>query len=269
MNHQPPVIRPSGTSSPALVFILFVAFFAVCFYGYGRWTVNSDQHVVEDWIRNNPIDAMILKRHPDTWPRFVQHFTPYYQKQGRLGLEEGQLEMLQIAHVNYITDYIWQIGDRELDQFLKAQYVLTSSLIRDKDGQRLCQAYYANSALFNQVRDTVGDRVFVDYMKAIERLMLSAEVNPTSGITPDSPHYITDSRSAMQAVMTEYGRLATLAGLRDRNTGPTQNCPGFALYLHALLNVDPSTRSLAWRSAMESFRPSGEAARRAANKFLQ
>ena len=261
--NQPPVIRPSGTSSYTLVFMLFVAFFAFCFYGYGHWTVNREQQVVEDWIRNNPVDAMILKRHPNTWPLFVQHFTPYYARQGRLGLEEGQLEMLQIAHVNYITDYIWQIGDRELDQFLKAQYVLTSSLIRDKDGQRLCQDYYANSALFNQVRDTVGDRVFVDYMKAIERLMLSAEVNPTSGITPASPQYATDSRSALQAVMTEYGRLAALAGLRNLNTGPTQNCPGFALYLHALLNVDPSTRSLAWRSAMEAFRPSGEAARRA------
>lgn len=257
-----PAAPKANTEILVILGVLIVGVIAA--FGYMQWKAYAQRTAIHDWITTNPVNAMILERHPATYPRFVQHFTPYYEKQGALGLEEGQIEMLQIAHVNYLTDYIWQIGDRELDDFLNAQFKLTAMLVRNTKDNGLCEQYYGDSSLYNSVRAAVGDDIFVGYMKTIERLFLSAKVSRPREITPSSRNYAQMTRAAGLSILLEYTKLYPGATLQSiYGFDPTKSCRAYASYLRTLLTSPQSNRSLVWRAAMEAERPKAEAARRA------
>lgn len=262
--NQPAKPSPLIYKIPALLLIAGLALGIAYFYQQ-----SYRLKAVDEWVRTYSVNAMVLKKHPGTYTRFIQHFTPYYEKDQQEGLAEGQLEMQQIINVNYLTDYVWTVKDEALTRFLQAQLALLDALVRADGGRPgLCEQYYGNSALYAQVQQKAGGRLFLDFMLASEKLILSAEDDVPYKITPDHANYYTARTAANNAFWASFRRLHPELRTRDQLEkahdlfNPIISCAGYAERIRALLAMDPGFMSFDWRAGMEGDRPAAEVQRR-------
>lgn len=255
--------QPAFTYKQIGITLLLIALAVV---GY-RAKIFYDQMAVESWVKETPVIQMVLSKHPRVYPRFIEHFTEPYKVSGEDGLREAQLEIQQIINVNYMTDYIWQIKDKQLKAYLKAQYGLIVTLLKNPDAvrARLCERYFADSSLFSEVDKAAGRDVFLAYMAASEDLFLSARDGVAWPITPKDPDYKVKVGYALLDLVEKYKKLYPKEAQAHFYKGfdPTQSCGRFATYLYVLLLIqDEKKQSLLWRSAMEYSRPMMEGLRK-------
>lgn len=248
---------------PVLVLVAMISL-----TGYNFWHQHQSQKDIEEWVKNYPVNAMVLAKHPGTYPRFLAHFQNYYDRLGKDGLEVGQLEMQQIINVNYLSDYIWAVKDPEVMKYLRAQLELVEALVnKQNDGPGLCEQYFGNSALFDQVNQTAGGNYFAKYMLASERLVLSAQDGQEYKITPNSPKYYPAKNMANAEFWRSYKSLYPDLSYTELQRAaelfdPLKSCAGYATNLRALLQMQPSLASLTWRSSLEGSKALSEAMRR-------
>jgi hypothetical protein len=259
------ISRPPRHSTVLLLGLL--GLLALAGIGFMAYSTNQGVQAVEEWVQTYPTNAMVLQKHPNTLPRFIQHFQSYYDRSGKDGLLEGQLEMQQIMNVNYLTDYIWEVKDPQLRQFLTAAYNMIQALVNKGNGQPgLCEKYFGNSAHYAEVNQTLGGDLFPDYMKASEKLLLSAKAQEQYPIHPKSMGYFRFVEAVNARFWKSYrgvypGLTYDEMQARAQSFDPLRSCVGYASYLRVLLTLDDTSMSLLWRSAMETDRPRWEAMR--------
>lgn len=256
----------AGATAGILSTLLVLA--ALVTIGHSFSTERATKQAIEKWIKNYPVDVMVIEKHPNTYDRFFQHFRPYYAQMGEAGLAQGQMELQQIFNVNYLTDYIWTVKDAEIKEYVRTQLALVDQLLKAQGTQNgLCEQYFGNSALFSKVNEAAGGSYFAAYMQASEKLMLSARDGVEFRITPKAANYFMAVNAADAAFWQEFGTQhpeLTQEGLQRAASlfDPLRSCAGFAQYLRALYNMPSGFMSLYWRNAMEKQRPQFEAIRR-------
>jgi len=275
---QPPYQDPGDfsvkpRSNMAVVYIVCALLVAL---GGGmvflKWKQYSDRAAIESWIRDTPVNAMVLARHPSPQvaDRFRAHFNNYYfNSGGQAGLALGQLEMQQIINVNYLSDFIWTVKDENIREYLKQLYFLTASLVKVDGGRPgLCEKYFADSSKFSEVDKAVGGNIFADYMAASADLVLSARDNKPYAIQPGTMDYMSAKQRANAAFWTKFrenhpsysnAQLVRVA----QGFNPLVSCAGYAEYLRSMLQLENEHLSIQWRSGMEADRPALEARRKA------
>lgn len=234
------------------------------FYSYA-----NRQKAIAAWVNGYPANALVLKAHPDTRTLFEKHFGFYYDRSGQDGLARGQLEMQQIINMNYLIDYIWSVKDDDIRRFVTAQLALLERLAKlQQNKPGLCERYYADSVLFEEVEQAAGGRLFLDFMLASEKLLLSAEDGQDYKMTPKHPNYraaVTEARRSFWETFTAANPGLSTEQLQQavHLFNPTVSCAGYASYLRTLLNMNQSFMPLYWRDGQEQGRAAAEAARKA------
>jgi hypothetical protein len=227
------------------------------FFAYAPLKNVYDLWRVDQWIRNHPVNAMILKDHPETYDLFVGLFLPAQRRDGEAGLRNAQIEMQIIANVNYIADHVWDYDHVAVRRYVQAEFRLYDDLI-DKTGDNgLCEKYRVTSAYFNEVRAAVGDETFLKYIKASEALFLSARDNRPFLIRPGMTNY----KDFLDKAVSEYHRRTQidweLSGLKslqymvhDRNSV----CKQVIIANYSMLRMGSFSMSLLWRDNLEKWR---------------
>lgn len=265
---MPPQPARPGPGFGFIILILLIVAGVIGFALYSFNEQNKRQAALDNWVTTQPVNAMILARHPNSRHVLMAHFTPWYNNGGQAGLERGQQEMQQIINTSYMTDFIWTVKENAIQDYIKAQLALLDRLVKLQAGKPgLCEDFFANSALFEQVDTKAGGRIFADYIAASGRLVLSAKDGVTYKMTPQHPNYAAALNAADGAFWRifpsmhpalSHQQLEQAAKLFD----PLRSCGGYAEYLRALLKMETGFQSLHWRASIEKERARYEALRR-------
>lgn len=252
--------QPAFTYKQVGVTLLLIALAVV---GY-RAKTYYDQMAVESWVKETPVIQMVLSKHPRFYPFAIEHFTEPYKLSGDEGLRDAQMEMQQILNLHYLTDYVWQVKDKPLKAYLRAQYALVVALLKRPEAlkSRVCERFFTDGSVYADVDHLVGRDVLLAYLTASENLFLSARDRVLgSSITPKDANYKLNVGYALLDVTEKYKTLYPKEKAISFYKGfdPEQSCGRFATYLYALLLLpDEKKQALLWRSAEEYGRAKAE-----------
>lgn len=226
------------------------------FFSYKPLKDAYDLWRVDQWIRNHPVNAMILKDHPETYPLFVGLFLPAQRENGEQGMKHAQIEMQIIANVNYIADHVWDYDHAAVRRYVQAEFRLYDDLIDKTRNNGLCEKYHLNSAYFNEVRAAVGEETFLEYIDASEALFLSAWGDRPFSMRPGMANY----KDFLEKAVAEFNRRAQIgwefSGIKsfqymahDRDRA----CKEVVIANYSMLHMNYFFMSLLWRDNLHNW----------------
>lgn len=234
---------------------------------------------VSNWITTQPVNAIILRDHPKSQGYLQRHFAAAYDTKGQAGLEPAQARLLPIFNEFFLVDYAWYIEDKALRNYLRKEYNFLMTLhdktkppavaagakkkSKKKKAPPVCDQYVNNPTKDQAARKAVGDKIYDDYLKASEDLMLSASDKKLYPFWPGAEGYDTALKMSTAAYMskiatlfpTEAASIALTLAESDPEQGKRPDCQTLLYLTYALLQMDTPYMSLLWRSGAESSRP--------------
>lgn len=210
---------------------------------------------LEHWMISEPAIQLILEKNPEQVRYLKEFFRGPYVRQGVLGLNRAKLDAMWMWNKNNQADYIWQYMDYRIDEHIRAELLFVHALDQGDGNHGICEQVFAGTATIGYAIQIAGEKVYLQFMKASEQLLLSARdgyVHPLTGsnITAKARDDIYQ-KALFQ--MIDKGQslrpdwpLARHVGIMKK-PDPKKSCTEYSHALSALLSLDPDTRSLIWR----------------------
>lgn len=235
---------------------------------------------VRNWITTHPVNAIILRDHPKSQTYLQRHFAAAYDAKGKAGLEPAQAELRPVFNEFFLVDYAWYVDDKTLKNYLRKEYNFLMTLhdkttpppeapgakkkkSKKKKAPPVCDQYVNNPTKDQAARKAVGDKIYDDYLKASEDLILSAREKKLYPFWPGAEGYDTALQMSTTAYMskiatlfpTEAASIALALAQSTPEQGKRPDCQTLLYLSYAMLQMDTPYMSILWRSGAESSRP--------------
>ena len=153
------------------LFIAVVALFPLWF-GFQSFL----HSYTEEWLSKQRVYAILFKDFPQDKERFISEYTQAFILGGGKAVARKHEEMKIIMMVNHVKHYIENAPSALLTQYITAEAWLLNSL--NSKNPVLCQRYLADSSVFEDVRNLVGDDIFLRSISYNPQMIVGAVDKP-------------------------------------------------------------------------------------------